>query len=326
MKRFWKTIIIVLISLLVICAAGFSAFLIKWNQCLKTKSVPELAGTQFKAENAGLGQKIPCTFTVKTSWGLTPVSANITVTDGLQEGKEASVKPGKWMWGARLWNVTVWVQPYRDGAYPEIPVRILCEGGADGKAVLDAKIPGFKVALDESDLSGNLDIEEQVTSTQEEKPKQRWIWYLCGAGVLILGILLWLFIRMKHRKNTEKTPSWVAALNGIADLRAQLRERKISAENAVTKLTYVIRYYLEERFQIRAERQTTSEFLESLRRDVSPLNVEQRLFLREFMTAADMVKFARLSTDEKMFEDAAERAESLIQTTSQTIDFKEKKS
>ena len=324
MKRFLQAIIIVLTVLVIVCVVGFSAFLIKWYQCAQTKSVPELAGTQFQTENIGLGEKVPCTFTVRTSWSLMPVSANITATEGVQEGKDPAVEPGKWMWGTRLWNVTVWVQPYRDGTYPEIPVRILCEGGPDGKAVVDAKIPGFTVTLKESDLSGNLDIEEQVTS-QAEPPNRKWIWYLCGAGILILGGLVWLIIYMRTRKETEKTPSWVAALNDISDLRLQLQERKISAENAVTKLTYIIRYYLEERFFIRAERQTTPEFLESLRHDFSPLNVEQRLFLREFMTAADMVKFARLSTDRKTFEEAAEHAESLIRTTSQTIDLKEKK-
>lgn len=325
MKRFLQTIIIVLTLLVIVGVIGFSAFLIKWYQCTKTKSVPELAGTQFKTENIGLGEKIPCTFTVKTSWSLMPVSADITATEGLQEGKDSAVEPGKWMWGTRLWNVTVWVQPYRDGSYPEIPVRILCEGGPDGKAVVDAKIPGFTVTLKESDLSGNLEIEEQVSS-QKKPQNRRWIWYLCGAGVLILGGLVWLIVYMKTRKKTEKTPSWVAALNDISDLKLQLQERKISAENAVTKLTYIIRHYLEERFFIRAERQTTSEFLQSLHRNVSPLNVEQRLFLQEFMTAADMVKFARFSTDQKTFEEAADHAELLIRTTSQTIDLKEKKS
>ena len=326
MKRFLQAIIIVLTLLVIVCIVGFSAFLIKWYQCTETKSVPELAGTQFQAENIGLGEKIPCTFTVKTSWSLMPVSANITATEGVQEGKESSVEPGKWMWGTRLWNVTVWVQPYRDGTYPEIPVRILCEGGPDGKAVVDAKIPGFTVSLKESDLSGNLDIEESADSAQEEAPNRRWIWYLCGAIVLILCFLVWLFIYIKRRKKAEKEQPWVMALNDISELRLQLQEQSITAENAVTKLTYIIRNYLEECFQLRAERQTTSEFQESLRRDVSPMNVEQRMFLREFMTSADMVKFARISTDGKMFEDAAERAESLIRTTSPTTDGKEKKS
>ena len=326
MKRIVQVIIIIFLVLFAITAIGAGVFLVKWNQCTNTKSVPEITGTLFKTKEAGIGEKIPCTFQVKTSWSLMPVNANITPKEGMQEFREAEIKPGKWMWGTRLWNVTVWVQPYRDGDYPATPVSILCEGGPDGRAVVKAKIPGFKVKLAESDLNEKLDIEQQVSLSPEEKKNRRWIWYLCGAAVFVLGILIWLFIRTKIRGQKSQMPPWVTALNAISDLRATLSGKEISTENAVTKLTYIIRDYLAERFSLRAERQTTPEFLESMRSANSPLDVEQRQFLREFLTSADMVKFARMDTDEKMFEGAAERAESLIRTTSQTIEMKEEKS
>lgn len=317
---------IVLVTLIAIVLISAGVFFVKWNQCKNTKSTPEVVETVFKAQKAGLGEKIPCTFTVKTSWSLMPVSARVNAVEGLQEVKQAEIVPEKWMWGTRTWNVTVWLQPYRDGKYPEIPVEILCEGGPDGKAVANAKIPALQVELNAENLDGELSIAEEFSSEKEQKKKRIWIWYLCGAVILILGVIVWLTYRWKKRKKAAEIPVWTTALDNIAELRRTLSEQKITPETAVTKLTYIIRLYLEKRFSLRAERQTTSEFLESLRRDTSPLNVEQRRFLREFLSAADMVKFARLATDEETFEESARHAESLIRETSLSLEPKEKKS
>ena len=90
-------------------------------------------------------------------------------------------------------------------------------------------------------------------------------------------------------------------------------------------LTDIVRNFLEKQFSLRAERQTTSEFLFTLQNDNSPLDVEQRRFLREFLSAADMIKFARLPADDVLFNDAAMRAESLIRNTAGAADQKEVK-
>ena len=318
---------IVLVTLIAIVLISAGVFLVKWNQCKNTKSTPEVIETVFKTKKAGLGERIPCTFTVKTSWSLMPVSAKVKTVEGLQEVKQAEITPVEWMWGTRTWNITVWIQPYRDGKYPAIPVEILCEGGPDGKTVAEAKIPAFMVELNEEDLDGDLEVAEEFSSGKKQKEKKNhWIWYLCGAGVLILGVIAWLIYRWRKRKKEAEIPAWTTALNSIAELRKTLSEKDISPEMAITKLTYIIRFYLEKRFSLRAERQTTTEFLESLRRDTSPLNIEQRRFLREFLSAADMVKFARLATDEETFEESARHAESLIRETSLSLETKEKKS
>ena len=150
------------------------------------------------------------------------------------------------------------------------------------------------------------------------------IWYLAGAGILILLIILGLIFRNVRRNAVQEEPVWISALNHLSDLRKSVGEKKMSYEIAVIKLTDIVRHFLEKQFSLRAEHQTTPEFLESLRRDNGPLDVEQRRFLREFLSSADMIKFARLSADATLFEKAAERAESLIRSTNQEFQIKEK--
>ena len=322
-----KKILAILLIILIICVAvtliGGGAFLFKWYSCAKTKSVPEITSRSIPEKTFEIGEKIPCTFQVKTSWSLMPVNAAVTPAEGIQEAGNAEITTGKWQWGTRLWNVTVWIQPYRDGEYADIPVRILCEGGPDGKALAETSIPSFKVILPETAPDQKIEIAEQVDETQKKK-KRTFVWYLVAGGVLLLAILLWLIIRFRKRKNTPSEPVWITALNMIAELRKSFSEKAVSPESAVIRLTDIVRHFLEKQFSLPAEHQTTPEFLTALRSSESPLDVEQRQFLREFLSSADMVKFARLSVDESLFDNAAQRAESLIRNTAQEFQIKEK--
>ena len=47
----------------------------------------------------------------------------------------------------------------------------------------------------------------------------------------------------------------------------------------------------------------------------SPLNNQDRNFLREFMTSADMIKFAKYEATKKHIETAIARAEQLVDET-----------
>ena len=59
------------------------------------------------------------------------------------------------------------------------------------------------------------------------------------------------------------------------------------------QLSNTLRRYLEIRFYLPAEEQTTAEFLDGMRR--SPLLTdEQQLLLRDFLERCDLVKFARV--------------------------------
>jgi hypothetical protein len=104
-------------------------------------------------------------------------------------------------------------------------------------------------------------------------------------------------------------------LDAIQALREQVRGGASSPESAIAGLTDVVRHYLETRFRLRAERQTTAEFLADLERSDRLLEDKDRKFLRSFLASADMVKFARMPADPHLFEQASEKAEELVSGT-----------
>jgi len=60
-----------------------------------------------------------------------------------------------------------------------------------------------------------------------------------------------------------------------------------------TLYSEVIRHYLEKRFQVRASRQTTPEYLQAIRAS-SLLDSSQRNMLKEFLERCDLAKFAQI--------------------------------
>jgi hypothetical protein len=91
-------------------------------------------------------------------------------------------------------------------------------------------------------------------------------------------------------------------------LEDQLIERGLPDE-FYTRLSDIVRHYLEGSFQLRAPERTTEEFLYEVSRD-SSLTQEHKDLLGAFLQECDLVKFARhrpASTDMKRAFEAAER-------------------
>jgi hypothetical protein len=110
-------------------------------------------------------------------------------------------------------------------------------------------------------------------------------------------------------------PPWTLALSLLEELRDEMRRGRMRGEICVSKLTDIVRNYIEQRFKIHAPSQTTHEFLADLEVGGGELENEHRKFLRDFMTAADLVKFANLPADKALLEDAIDKAEALVEST-----------
>ena len=112
--------------------------------------------------------------------------------------------------------------------------------------------------------------------------------------LLILGILallgaIWWALRRRARKQAEFRES------AAARARARLSEAWAwvdQPERFCTRLSEVVRVYLEERFGLKAPDQTTEEFLASLPQS-SELEPGLKPMLEEFLTHCDWVKFAQ---------------------------------
>ena len=109
----------------------------------------------------------------------------------------------------------------------------------------------------------------------------------------------------------------------IRELR-RLREENLPVEEFYTRLSDVVRQYLEGQMGLRAPERTTEEFLYEVSRDHS-LSAEHRELLGAFLREADLVKFAKfrpgtedmqraLDAAEKFVQDSQPRAEEVVAT------------
>lgn len=119
--------------------------------------------------------------------------------------------------------------------------------------------------------------------------------------VLIILLIIYLAIRyVQYRKGKktgptdQKRPAEPAHVIALREL-DRLKEEKLWQQGLIkeyyTRLTEIIRRYIEQRFQVPAMEQTSSEILQSMKSFV--LDEDTQHALQELLTLADMVKFAR---------------------------------
>ena len=142
-----------------------------------------------------------------------------------------------------------------------------------------------------------------------------WEWVLAALATLAVVALIFVIWRWWQRKKTEtrieiEIPAHERArrkLQEALDYFDQPKPFCILVSDAV-------RLYLEERFGLRAPERTTEEFLADLSRSVA-LTDPQKASLQEFLTACDMVKFAKYEPRRQELESLYNSALRLIEET-----------
>lgn len=134
-------------------------------------------------------------------------------------------------------------------------------------------------------------------------------------ALALAGFGLFTFLNRPRRSYVvPPRPPHEVALTALQSLRAQrLIEEGEFAQYYVT-LSAIIRRYLEDGFGVRAPEMTTEEFLATAASD-RRLGPQQRRLLAEFLTQADLVKFARHLPTLNDVESAYEAARRFIEET-----------
>lgn len=133
-----------------------------------------------------------------------------------------------------------------------------------------------------------------------------WVWLLLAFVAAV--VVLWLWKRKGPGAPTVVAPPPTPYEVAVRELR-RLREENPPVEEFYTRLSAIVRRYLEGQMGLRAPERTTEEFLVEMSRDHS-LSAEHRELLGAFLQEADLVKFAKLQPgmeDMKRALDAAER-------------------
>jgi hypothetical protein len=140
--------------------------------------------------------------------------------------------------------------------------------------------PSAKGAADIRDIRGPIHI----------PPPLLWAWWLAGGSAL--AALVYGGWRWKQRRNrADALLPYQIALAQLEAARAIMRPD--SAREFSTRVSEIVREFIEERFWVRAARRTTEEFLGDLLNPSDALLVGHRASLAAFLAYCDLAKFAR---------------------------------
>ncbi len=138
------------------------------------------------------------------------------------------------------------------------------------------------------------DIEDVVAMGR--KASVWWGWLLLGAGMALgsAGVLIWVLLGRADKRRSQRIlrPAHEIA---YARLRALVAENLVEVgriKEFYERISGILRYYIEDRFDLHAPERTTEEFLSELQH-TSVLEISDKDVLGEFLVHCDLVKFAR---------------------------------
>lgn len=143
-----------------------------------------------------------------------------------------------------------------------------------------------------------------------------WAWILITIiSTLLVAWVVFLLVQRARRKGKPPTPPREAAL---AELQAL--EPEIGSENPLeftVETAGVLRKYVVGQFGIPATRQTSQEFLQSLR-DSRQFSGADRELLKAFLDKADLIEFAKYQATRADSRELWEEAKAFVQGSGQT--------
>ena len=207
------------------------------------------------------------------------------------EGFICCIRPGE----SKTGSITVELSPAQKGAAPE-------------KFLLT--IPTLKIKELPPLGSGAPELAPEVPLPPKEFPRRHLLWLL----LLIIPAGLWLVLK-KRKKQAVPLSLRQRTLGALDSLRAGVFARRLTACEGIAGISDLLRNYLEERYALPASGKTTPEFLDEMEFH-SALPARAGNFLRTFLNAADMIKFAQAPCDAAAVSTAVESAVELVKSTS----------
>lgn len=152
-----------------------------------------------------------------------------------------------------------------------------------------------------------------------------------GLGIIaILVLVFWLFKKFSKKetqtfkREIPKEPAHVIALRELDALDKKKLWQQSKFKGFHSELTEIIRVYIEYRFEIMAMEQTSDEIIQQFERN-GVLNPEQFEYLKQMLTLADYVKFAKLQPLPDENELSLKHAYDFVMKTKLKVDLSSKK-
>lgn len=173
------------------------------------------------------------------------------------------------------------------------------------KVEVKSLLEGDVASADIRDIKGPVNFSRKVS-----------LYVVSGALLLFIagGVAVLLMRRKRKVEAIPTRPAHEIAYEALEELKKKdfLKNGKI--KEFYIELSFIVRHYLENRFNIRAPEMTTEEFLISVKGS-GVLSHEHKNLLRDFLSHCDLVKFATYHPPEKEVELSLQAAERLIDQT-----------
>ena len=181
---------------------------------------------------------------------------------------------------------------------PPFYFRLVNNGVADSAKTRDLTL---FVKFPPVDLKkGPVDIKKPFSAPITLKEIAPWLF-----GIILIGAIVFLIIYAlsRYRKNKSlfqrppkpKLPPHVIALQELEKLKGEQLWQQDKVKDYYTRLTDIVRVYIEDRFGVPAMESTTFEILADFKAGDSHLNAKAFSELQEILELADFVKFAKLT-------------------------------
>ena len=147
---------------------------------------------------------------------------------------------------------------------------------------------------------GPVDIKKPFGAPVTFKEIAPWI-----LGIILVGAVVFLIIYALSRRNKNKplfqrppkpkVPAHIIALQELDKLKGEELWQHEKVKDYYTRLTDIVRVYIEDRFTIAAMEQTTFEILTSFKAKETQVDPKSVVELKEILEVADLVKFAKFT-------------------------------
>ena len=161
------------------------------------------------------------------------------------------------------------------------------------------------------------DVKEQMNYPYTVKEFLPWAGILIAFVALVILVVRWWKNRKSKNslfgKPAEPDSPYIAALKELEKIRNQKLWQNNQMKLYYTRITDVLREYIEARFGLQAMEKTSAEILQEL----LPAGIEKAEYdsLKEMLEVADLVKFAKYVASELENENAIPRAIRFISST-----------
>jgi len=203
-----------------------------------------------------------------------------------------------------------------DVTIPEIPVEYKIAGDSTIRKITTDPV-SFTVHT--VPVKPNEDIKD-VKDPQKIPYDWKWLLFWIAIGIILLAAAYYFYRRYKQKKGELvpekkiiKIPPHVRAFSALDELEREQLWQQGRIKEYHSKLTEIVRAYFEERFILPALELTTTESLQRLNTVEEAKDIIE--ITHNFLTNADLVKFAKFKPIESVNEEMMEQAREIVQRT-----------